>query len=86
MCYSCSPGCDNCFAKLLECPRCGHTEMLAHGQCSQCGYAITQEMRDSAKAEWEMGRRFSQGGKRRNLVVERMIAKGVSPEPAQGSR
>lgn len=38
MCYSCSPGCDNCFAKLLECPSCGHIEMLARDACSRCGH------------------------------------------------
>lgn len=79
MCYSCSPGCDNCFAKFLECPDCGHIEMLGRDECSQCGRAITQEMREAAEAEWRAGRRFSQGGKGRNLVVERMIAEGVFP-------
>ena len=67
MCYSCSPGCDNCFAKLLECPSCGHP--------------LTQEMRDAAEAEWRAGRRFSQPKKGRNLVVERMIAEGRLPAP-----
>ena len=81
MCYSCSPGCDNCFATLLECPSCGHIEMLARDACSRCGHPLTQEMRDAAEAEWRAGRRFSQPKKGRNLVVERMIAEGRLPAP-----
>ena len=59
--------------------------MLAHENCSQCGQVITQEMREQAEAEWKAGRRFSQGKKRKNLVVERMMAEGKLPKPPEAN-
>lgn len=83
MCYSCSPGCDNCMPKFLECPHCGHVEMLARGECSKCGLPIDDAMRAAAEEEWRSGRRFA-AGKRggRNLVLDRLVAAGeVAPPP-----
>lgn len=83
MCYSCSPGCDNCFAKFLECPQCGHIEQLAREACSKCGCRFTDDMRYAAKEEWKNGRRFAVKKKpqQRNLVLDRMIAEGKIPAP-----
>lgn len=69
MCYTCSPSCDNCFSKFLECPTCGHIEMISREACSQCEHPITQEMRDAAEAEWRAGRRFAQMQTGRSATV-----------------
>lgn len=79
MCYTCSPECDNCFAKFVVCPSCGHIEMLARNSCTQCGCPISQEAKEEARAAWASGTRFSQRRKSRNLFVERMIAAGRIP-------
>lgn len=75
MCYTCNPSCDNCMPKMLECPECGHIELLGRDVCSSCGLPITDEMRADAKDQWKAGRKYGQlsGPPRKNLVMERMM-------------
>lgn len=74
MCYTCNPTCDNCMPKMLECPTCGHIELLGREACTSCGEPITDDMRADAEAQWKAGRKYGQpsGTPRKNLVLERL--------------
>ena len=55
MCFgSCRVLCDNCKPKFVYCPNCGHKCMLFHTQCKKCKTPLTEEMKDAARAEWEI--------------------------------
>ena len=55
MCYAggCNPECDNCRPKYLRCPQCGNRQFIIQKNCTKCGYNVTDEDRDNARAEWK---------------------------------
>ena len=58
MCYTCSSSCDNCRPKMVECPHCGHINMLSYDVCQHCSAPITDDAKARALALWDAGTRF----------------------------
>lgn len=54
MCFgSCRVTCDNCKPKFVQCPACGHKNMLVFKACKKCGETLSEETKDNAVAQWE---------------------------------